>query len=179
MAGLYRWREAPAGTAHHATILFSGTAHAAARQAQDELAEHFDVGVELWSATSYKKLREEAMGIDRWNRLHPEEEPGVPFVTGQLAEVSGPVIAVTDFMRAVPDQISRWIPRSFAALGTDGYGRSDTREALRAFFETDAKHLTVAVLSALANDGVLPPERVAEAIKRYNIDPDVPDPFMR
>ncbi len=178
MAGLYRWQEAPEGTAVRAAIMFSGTAHAAARLAQAELAEHFDVGVELWSATSYKKLREEAMTVERWNRLHPEDAPRVPYITEQLEQVGGPIVAVSDYMQAVADQVARWVPGSFTPLGTDGFGRSDTREALRGFFEVDAGHVVVAVLSALAGDGVVPPERVAEAVKRYNIDPDAPDPLF-
>ncbi|MDH5373702.1 MAG: pyruvate dehydrogenase (acetyl-transferring), homodimeric type, partial [Acidimicrobiia bacterium] len=177
MAGLYRWQEAPTDTNHRAAILFSGSAHTAAREAQRDLAEHFNVGVELWSATSYKKLREEALAMDRWNRLHPEEERRDSYVTRQLESVGGPIVAVSDFIQAVPDQISRWVPGTFSTLGTDGYGRSDTREALRRFFETDSGHVVVAVLSALAHDGIVPPEHVAEAIKRYNIDGDQPDPF--
>jgi pyruvate dehydrogenase E1 component len=179
MAGLYLWQKAPQETSHRAAIVFSGSAHAAARLAQQELAKHYDVGVELWSATSYKKLREEAMSVDRWNRLHPEEEKRVPYVTRLLENVVGPVVAVTDYMQAVPDLVARWVPATFSVLGTDGFGRSDTREALRRFFETDAGHVTVAVLSALAQDGVIPIERVAEAIKRYSIDPDLADPFTR
>jgi pyruvate dehydrogenase E1 component len=179
MAGLYRWAQAPAGTSHRAAVLFSGTAHSAARDAQRELSDHFDVGVELWSATSYKKLREEALSVERWNRLHPEEEPRVPFVGTSLANVRGPIVAVTDYMKSVPDQVARWVPGRFVPLGTDGFGRSDTREALRRFFETDAAHVTVAVLSALAQDGTIPAERAAEAIKRYGLDPDLPDPSRR
>ena len=177
MAGLYRWQPAPEGADHSAAIVFSGTAHAAAQEARDELAEHFDVGAELWSATSYKKLREDALETERWNRLHPEEEPGSPYVTRQLETVGGPTVAVTDFMQAVPDQIARWVPGTFVSLGTDGFGRSDTREALRRFFEVDSGHVVVAVLSALAKDGKVPVERVAEAIKRYNIDADKTNPI--
>jgi len=135
MRGLYRWAPAPEGTAHHATVLFSGTAHVAARQARQELAEHYDVDVELWSATSYKKLREEALGIDRWNRLHPGDTPRLPYVTEQLSRSEGPFVAVTDYMKMVPDQVARWVPGRLIPLGTDGFGRSDTREALRNFFE--------------------------------------------
>jgi pyruvate dehydrogenase E1 component len=178
MAGLYRWAETPDGPSHRATVLFSGPAWRAAAFARDELAEHFDVGVELWSATSYKKLREEALSTERWNRLHPDERPRVPFVTEQLAASDGPVVAVTDFMKVVPDQIARWVPdgRSFIPLGTDGYGRSDTREALRRFFETDGPHVVVAVLSALAAAGDVKAEVVADAIARYELDADAPDP---
>ena len=177
MAGLYRWQEAPDGTSHRAAIIFSGPAHAAARQARDELAEHFDVGVELWSATSYKKLREEAMSVDRWNRLHPDEDSRTPYISRVLSTVEAPIVAVTDYVQGVPDQVSRWVPGSFSVLGTDGFGRSDTREALRRFFETDSAHVTVAVLAALADSEAIPRERVAEAIKRYDIEPDQPDPF--
>ena len=178
MAGLYRWADAPDGPAHRATIVFSGPANKAAREAQADLAEHFDVGVELWSATSFKKLRENALEAERWNRLHPDESPRVPYVTEQLTTSEGPVIAVTDFMKAVPDQVARWIPdgRGFTPLGTDGFGRSDTREALRRYFETDSGHVVVAVLSALAQAGEVKPEVVADAIRRYEIDPDTPDP---
>jgi pyruvate dehydrogenase E1 component len=175
--GLYRWAEAPAGMEHGATILFSGPSHLAAREAQADLATHYGVAAVLWSATSYKKLREEAMSAERWNRLHPTETPRVPMVTRLLGGAPGVVVAVTDYMRAVPDQISRWVPRSFTSLGTDGYGRSDTREALRGFFETNAGHVVVATLSALAHEGRIDPRLVEDAIARYDIDPDVGDPW--
>src|SRR5258705_1593745 len=110
--GLYKWADAPQGPSRQATVLFSGSAQKAARDAQAELAEHFDVGVELWSATSYKALREDALSIERWNRLHPEEDAKVPYVTSVLSSSSGPVIAVTDFMKVVPDQVARWIPEA-------------------------------------------------------------------
>ncbi|MCU0269350.1 MAG: pyruvate dehydrogenase (acetyl-transferring), homodimeric type [Acidimicrobiales bacterium] len=180
-SGLYRWADPPEGTTHRATVLFSGSAHGAARQAQAELAEHYGVGAELWSATSYKRLREDALGVERWNRLHPGLAPRTAHVTEQLARSTGPVVAVTDFMKAVPDQIARFVPagRVFTSLGTDGFGRSDTREALRRFFETDTAHVVVAVLSGLAAAGELGPEVVADAIARYGLDPDAPDPRTR
>jgi pyruvate dehydrogenase E1 component len=177
--GLYRWADAPEGAKHPATILFSGSANLAAREAQAQLAEHYDVGVELHSATSYKRLREQALGTERWNRLHPDERARTPRVTELLAG-EGPVIAVTDFMKAVPDQIARWIPdgRSFTPLGTDGFGRSDTREALRRHFETDAPHVVVATLAALAAAGDVKAEAVTDAIKRYDIDTEAIDPAL-
>ena len=158
VSGLYRWAPAPEGTKLHATILFSGSAQGAARAAVAELAEKHGVGAELWSATSYKRLREEALAVERWNRLHPEAEPRTPEVARKLADADGPVVAVTDFMRAVPDQMSRWVPAAYTSLGTDGFGRSDTREALRRFFENDAAHIVVAVLASLAEAGDLDPE---------------------
>jgi pyruvate dehydrogenase E1 component len=177
--GLYRWADAPEGAAHRATVLFSGPSHSAARAAQAELVKHYDVGVELWSATSYKKLREEALSVERHNRLHPSRDPETPMVTRLLAGSQGPIVAVTDYMKVVPDQIARWAPRRFVPLGTDGYGRSDTREALRRFFETDAGHVVVTVLSALAADGTIEPSVVEHAIARYGIDPDAEDPRIR
>jgi len=185
MRGLYRWADAPDGPSKRATVLFSGTAQGAARQAAADLAEHYDVGVDLWSATSYKALRDEALGAERWNRLHPGQPPRTPLVTELLGEngqggehPAGPVVAVTDFVRMVPDQIARWVTgRPFIPLGTDGYGRSDTREALRRFFEVDAGHVVVAVLAGLAATGEVKPEVVADAIARYDIDPDAVDPI--
>ena len=177
--GLYKWADAPEGPSHRATILFSGSANLAARRAQEELAEHFDVAADLWSATSYKLLREDALDADRWNRLHPADEPRVPFVTSALGEGSGPIVAVTDFMRIVAEQIQAWVPRDYIPLGTDGFGRSDTREALRRFFETDTGHVVVAVLSGLVRDGSLPPEVMQQAFERYGIDPDTTPPWRR
>ena len=135
--------------------------------------------MELWSATSYKKLREEALEVERWNRLHPGETPRVPYVTEQLSGSEGPFVAVTDYMKIVPDQVARWIPGGFTPLGTDGFGRSDTREALRHFFETDAPHVVVAVLASLAGDGQVPASVVKDAIDRYGIDSEIGDPAGR
>jgi pyruvate dehydrogenase E1 component len=175
--GLYRWAPAPGGLKHPASILFSGSMNEVARAAQAELAEHHDVAVDLHSATSYKRLREQALSTTRWNRLHVDQPPRTPRVT-ELLEGDGPIVAVTDFLKAVPDQISRWIPqnRSYTSLGTDGFGRSDTREALRQHFEVDTPHIVVAVLAGLAQRGDIKPEVVTDAIKRYDIDPDAIDP---
>jgi pyruvate dehydrogenase E1 component len=177
--GLYRWAPAPEGPRQPASILFSGTANLAAREAQAELAEHYDVAVDLHSATSYKRLREQALTTERWNRLHPEEAPRQARVTELLAG-EGPVVAVTDFIKAVPDQIARWVPsgRPFVPLGTDGFGRSDTREALRHHFEVDTGHVVVATLAALAHTGDVKAEVVADAIARYEIDPEAIDPRL-
>ena len=177
MDGLYKFAEAPEGREHGATILFSGPSHAAARAAQAELAEHFGVGAELWSATSYKKLREEAMAAERWNRLHPGSEARIPLVARLLESAPGPVVAVTDYMKAVPDQIAPYVRQPFTSLGTDGYGRSDTRETLRSFFEVDASHIVLAVLASLAESAEIGTDVVASAIERYEIDPDAPTPW--
>ncbi|MGA0820989.1 MAG: pyruvate dehydrogenase (acetyl-transferring), homodimeric type, partial [Ilumatobacteraceae bacterium] len=136
--GLYKWADAPQGTSKRVTLLFSGSAQGAARAAAAELAEHWDVGAELWSATSYKTLREDALAAERWNRLNPPQVARTPLVTELMAETTGPIVAVSDFMKIVPEQIARFVPgRTFVPLGTDGMGRSDTREALRRHFETD------------------------------------------
>jgi pyruvate dehydrogenase E1 component len=176
--GLYRFEDAPADRTQRAAILFSGPAHSAARAARDELAEHYDVGADLWSATSYKALREDALEAQRWNRLHPADSPRIPYVTAML-DGSGPVVAVTDYMKIVPDQIARWVPGQFTSLGTDGFGRSDTREALRKYFEVDAGNIVVGVLAGLAADGAIAAEVVTEAIERYGIDPETEAPHLR
>ncbi|HWC40273.1 MAG TPA: pyruvate dehydrogenase (acetyl-transferring), homodimeric type, partial [Acidimicrobiales bacterium] len=123
-----------------------------------------------------KMLREEALSTERWNRLHPTEPVRTPYVTELLNDSEGPIVAVTDFMKAVPDQVARWVPAHFTALGTDGFGRSDTRAALRRHFETDAAHVVVAVLAALVELGEAKAEEVADAIARYGIDVERPDP---
>ncbi|HEX2117934.1 MAG TPA: pyruvate dehydrogenase (acetyl-transferring), homodimeric type, partial [Acidimicrobiales bacterium] len=175
--GLYRFAPAPEGPSRKATIVFSGTAQGAAREAQQVLAEEHDVAAELWSATSYKALREDALSVERWNRLHPTEAPRTPYVTEALSGASGPVLAVTDFMKAVPDQVARWVPHGYVSLGTDGYGRSDTRANLRRHFETDTAHVVVGVLNALAQAEDAKPQEVADAIGKYGIDPEALDPL--
>ncbi len=177
--GLYKWAPSPEGVEAKATVLFSGPAHQAARDAQAELAERWGVGVELWSATSYKRLREEALEVERWNRLHPGAEPRTPLVTSLLADSPGPVVAVSDYIRAVPEQITRYVPARFTALGTDGYGRSDDRAALRRFFETDMPSLVITVLSELAADGAFERHMVADAIDHYGIETDQSPPWTR
>ncbi|MST33315.1 pyruvate dehydrogenase (acetyl-transferring), homodimeric type [Acidimicrobiaceae bacterium USS-CC1] len=181
LRGLYRYAPAPDGPSRRARILFSGTANQAALQARDLLAERHDIGAELWSATSYKALREDALSVERWNRLHPSLQPRVPYVTEVLRDGDGadqPVVAVTDYMKAVPEQVARWIPGPFTPLGTDGFGRSDDREELRRHFETDAAHVVVAVLDALRHAGEAKAEEVEAAIGAYGIDPELPDPRL-
>ncbi len=178
LQGLYRWAPAPEGDLpHRATLAFSGTAQMAAREAQQELAEHWGVGVELWSATSFNALREEAMSAERWNRLHPGR--GATGSAGDPAacETSGPFVAVTDNMRAVPDQVSRWVPRTYLSLGTDGFGRSDTRAALRRHFETDKEHVVLGVLTALQHDGAFGPGSGRRRNRPLRARPDLPDPW--
>lgn len=176
LRGLYRFAPAPQGPSRHATVLFSGSASQAASEAQRLLAEDHDVAAELWSATSYKALREDALRSERYNRLHPGEPVRTPYVTAALSGAEGPVVAVTDFMKAVPDQVARWVTAPFITLGTDGFGHSDTRATLRRHFETDAAHIVVAALEGLRQTGEAKAEEVEDALKRYGINPDAPDP---
>jgi len=176
--GLYRYAERPqTGGTRQATVCFSGPLWQAAVEARRLLAEEWGVGADAWSATSWTTLRHDALSVERWNRLHPASEPRVPAVAAKLGASGGPVVAVSDFMRAVPDQVARWVPRPFTSLGTDGFGRSDARETLRRYFEIDAAHLVVAVLAALARAGQGSADEVAAAIARFGIDPETIDPF--
>ena len=175
--GMYRFAAPPGDGSRRAAILFSGPAQGAARWARDELWERYGIGAELWSVTSYGMLRDDALSAERWNRLHPGLPPRAPLIARNLAGVEGPVAAVTDYMRLVPDQVARWISQPYISLGADGFGRSDTRESLRRFFEVDGPHLTVAVLSELAKSGEMDPSAVREAMERYGIDPEAVDPW--
>ena len=170
--GLYRYQAVSSAHSHRAQLLASGSAMAAALRASELLAADFDVGADVWSAPGWQRLRQEALECEEWNRLHPTEEQRVPLVNRTFAEVDGPIVAVTDYMRSVPDQISRWVPRPYTILGTDGFGRSDTRPALRRYFKIDAESIAVAVLRELALSGDVKPELVADAIKRYELDPE-------
>ncbi|MGA0149687.1 MAG: transketolase-like TK C-terminal-containing protein, partial [Ilumatobacteraceae bacterium] len=177
MRGLYRLTEA-GNAKHHATMVFSGSAHSAAREAVAELESRWDVSCDVWSATSYKTLRENALDVERWNRLHPTSAPRQADVTRLLDDGNGPIIAVTDFMRIVPEQVARFVPnRTFIPLGTDGFGRSDTREALRRHFEVDMPHIVVATLHALSLSGDIKPEVVADAIAHYGLNPEAMNPL--
>jgi pyruvate dehydrogenase E1 component len=177
LAGIYRYAGPVEGAGRHASLLFSGPMWQAAAEARDLLAEHWGVAADTWSVTSWATLRMDALEAERHHRLHPTAAPRVPTVTAALSSGRGPVVAVTDYMRAVPDQLARWIGRPFVSLGTDGFGLSDARPALRRHFEVDAAHVVVATLSALADAGQATKEEVAEAITRFGIDPDRRAPF--
>jgi len=177
LRGLYLFQQSTEERRRRAQLFGSGSIMMQVLRAQELLAEHHDVAADVWSATSYQQLRVEALETERWNRLHPEEAARQPYVTSALESKEGPVIATSDSIKATPDQIARWVPSRFVPLGTDGFGRSDSREHLRRHFEIDAEHIVVAVLSALAQSGDAKPEEVSEAIKRYEIDPDRPSPY--
>jgi pyruvate dehydrogenase E1 component len=151
-------------------LLASGVAVPWALKAQRLLADDWGVSADVWSATSWNELAREAVCADRWNLLHPGEEPQTPYVTTKLAETEGPVVAVSDFMRAVPDQIAQWVPTDWHSLGTDGFGFADTRAAARRFFHVDAESIVVGALEALAQRGDIDPEQAVKAASTYRID---------
>ncbi|HVV08823.1 pyruvate dehydrogenase (acetyl-transferring), homodimeric type [Amycolatopsis sp.] len=169
LKGLYRYAEAPAGGGPEARILVSGVTMPDALKAQKLLAEDWGVRASVWSATSWGELRREAVEVDRQNLLNPESDPRVPYVTQALKGESGPVVAVSDWMRAVPDMIRPWVPADMVTLGTDGFGFSDTRPAARRHFLVDAESITVATLTALARRGEVEQAKVVEATKKYRI----------
>ncbi|HEX2164759.1 MAG TPA: pyruvate dehydrogenase (acetyl-transferring), homodimeric type [Thermoanaerobaculia bacterium] len=178
LRGLYRLAGAPEGMEDRPRVqLFgSGTLLREAERARQILAERFGVAAELWSATSYKELRRDALECERWNLHHPGEEPRVPYVTRVLEGHEGPVVAVTDYMKLVPEQIARWVPNGLTPLGTDGFGRSETRQALRRFFEVDAEHVALAALNRLAAEGKVEREVAVKAVGELGIDPEKADP---
>jgi pyruvate dehydrogenase E1 component len=179
LAGLYRAHPSLLeGERPRAQILGSGSLLPEAVRAQALLAE-LGVAADVWSATSYKELRRDALECERWNRLHPGERPRVPYVTRALGPAKGPVVAVSDFMKLVPDQIARWVPQGLTSLGTDGYGRSDTRKRLRRFFEVDAEHVAYATLVELARRGDLDVAVPKRALAELGIDPEAGDPLRR
>ncbi len=175
--GLYLFHPAPERLKHHVQLFGSGSIMQCVLSAQKLLAEKFSVSSDVWSVPSYQQLRQEAISTDRWNRLHPESDPRVPYVASALAGVSSPIIAATDYMKALPDLIRPWITQRYVVLGTDGYGRSDTREALRRFFEVDPENIATAALHALSQEGQLPVAEVARAIRELGIDPEKSDPL--
>jgi pyruvate dehydrogenase E1 component len=175
--GLYRFKSAPKGKAHKAHLFGSGPLLREALRAQEILAEQFDVSADVWSATSYKLLRGDALRTKRWNMLHPTAAPKKSYLESLLQNEEGVFIAVSDYMKMVPDQIAPWVPGGLTTLGTDGFGRSDTRTNLRRFFEVDAELTTVATLYALYQKGLLPAQTVESALKSLGIDPEKSFPF--
>jgi pyruvate dehydrogenase E1 component len=178
LKGLYRFKPAEAAEAEarpRVSLLASGSAMLAAQRAQELLAEDWNVSADLWSATSWNELHRDGVACEQHNLLHPDEPAQVPHVTTALPE-GVPVVAVSDFQRAVPDLISRWVPGDYTSLGTDGYGRSDTRAALRRWFRVDGQSIAIAALEMLARRGEVPIETVKEATDRYVFSSDRPDP---
>jgi pyruvate dehydrogenase E1 component len=157
-------------------LMGSGTILREVLGAAELLYKDFGVPADVWSVTSFNELRRNALATERWNQLHPGETPRRSYLESCLGKRKGPYVAATDYMKIVPDQIQRWVPGQYVTLGTDGFGRSDARKALRQFFEVDKRYITVTTLKALADDGMLDPRTVAQAIEKYRIDPEKPDP---
>ena len=176
--GMYLFREAPkAAGRHKVQLLGSGAILREVIAAAELLANDWDVSAEIWSVTSFTELAREARDVERWNMLHPTETPRTPYVTERLSEFGdGPVIASTDYMKLFAEQIRSYVPGRYRVLGTDGFGRSDYRKALRSFFEVDRHFVTVAALKALADENRIPSVKVAEAIRKYGIDPEKQNP---
>ena len=178
LKGMYRLRAAR-GAKRKASVqlLGSGTILREVLAAADLLEQDWQVSADVWSVTSFTELRRDGMDAERYNRLHPDQAPRESWVEKCLVPSAGPIIASTDYMRTVGDLIRPWVPRRYSVLGTDGFGRSDTREALRSFFEVDRFHVTVAAVKALADDGVIERTLVKQAIDKYAIDPERRNPW--
>jgi pyruvate dehydrogenase E1 component len=145
-------------------------------RARDLLGEKYAVQADVWSVTSYKELRRDALACERWNLLHPTEPPRKSYLESLLAKEDGVFVAASDFMKSLPEMIQKWVPGGLFALGTDGFGRSDDREALRRHFEVDAECIAVAALSRLMHRNEMKPEQVQRAIQDLGIDPNKADP---
>jgi pyruvate dehydrogenase E1 component len=175
LKGMYLLREGGKGKVR-VNLVGSGTILREVLEAAAILEKEYGVPADVFSATSFSELRREALDAERWSLLHPHEKPRKPYVQQLLAARTGPFVAATDYMRIVPDQIRQWVPGRYQVLGTDGYGRSDSRAALRGYFEVDRRYVVVAALKALADDGKLDVATVQSAIERFGIDPDKPNP---
>ena len=177
LKGLYKFKIGKRKKGWPRVQLFgSGTILREALRAQELLEERFYVSADVWSATSYKELRREAMAAERWNMLHPKSRPRKPFVTKLLEKTEGPVVATSDYMKSLPDMIAPWVPGKMITLGTDGFGRSETRSKLRRHFGVDAESIALASLHALSAEGAIGNEQVEKAIQILGIDPEKPDP---
>jgi pyruvate dehydrogenase E1 component len=174
--GMYQLRQGAEGEPR-VQLMGSGTILREVIAGGELLEQDFGVAADVWSVTSFNELRRDGLSAERWSRLHPTEERRKSYVETCLEGRSGPVIASTDYMRSFPDQIRAFVPQRYVTLGTDGFGRSDTREKLRSFFEVDRYHVALGALQALADQGAIPRERVAEALDRYPIDRGRPDPW--
>jgi pyruvate dehydrogenase E1 component len=174
LRGMYRLQAAPDGREAQVQLLGSGTILNEVIAAAELLATDWEVAADVWSVTSFTELRREGIEVERWNMLHPTEQPRRAYVSQLLSEA--PAVASTDYIRAFADQIRQWVPGRYRVLGTDGFGRSDYRRALRRFFEVDRHYVAVAALRELADQGTVEPARVQEAIERYELDPEAPMP---
>jgi pyruvate dehydrogenase E1 component len=177
LKGMYKLRTVgDGGSSLKTRLLGAGAILREVEAAAELLAKDYGVTSEIWSVTSFTELRREGLEAERWNMLHPEAEKRVSYVEQCLSKGRGPVIASTDYMKAIGDGIRPYVPARYKVLGTDGFGRSDYRRRLRSFFEVDRHHVVVAALKALADDQLLPTKIVSQAIASYGIDPEKPSP---
>lgn len=176
--GMYLLNEVKPRNKKRVQLLGSGTILREVEAAAQILADEFSIGADVWSATSFNELGRDAQAVIRWNMLHPEAPPRQSYVEECLAGRTGPVVAATDYVKAFAEQIREVVPSTYRVLGTDGYGRSDSREKLREFFEVNRYYIVVAALKALADEGVLKPAEVSKAIKKFNIDSNKTDPVL-
>jgi pyruvate dehydrogenase E1 component len=179
LKGMYRFKPSTKKNARlHAQLFGSGAILREVLRAQEVLESKYDVAADVWSVTSYKELYRDALEADRWNMLHPMEPPRVPYVTGCLKGTPGVCVAASDYVKALPDSLARWFPRPLVSLGTDGFGRSDTRESLRDFFEVDSRFITLAALTALARAKQIESGVVRDAMTEMKINPDKANPML-
>jgi pyruvate dehydrogenase E1 component len=177
LRGLYRFKASSAPDAKlRVQLLGSGTIMFEVLKAQTILQEKYGVAADVWSVTSYKELYRNANDCERWNMLHPGEPPKTPYVTETLKDAPGPFIAASDYMKVLPESLAKWVPGQFVSLGTDGFGRSENRAALRDFFEVDAKHIVLATLGALAREKKISLDVVKQAIGSLGINPEKLNP---
>src|SRR5947209_9652501 len=177
LRGLYLYKRSETGPAQ-VTLFGSGSILNEALKAQQLLAEKYSIGADVWSVTSYNELRRDALFVERWNRLHPTEPERKPYLLQALGNIEMPIIAATDYMKMVADQISPWLPGRLTALGTDGFGRSDNREHLRRFFEVDAQSIAAAALSRLSRWQRFDAARAKQAIGELGLNPEALDPAL-
>jgi pyruvate dehydrogenase E1 component len=178
LKGMYRFKAASDSKSKLRAQLFgSGSILREVLKAQDILAEKYHVAADVWSVTSYKALYSDGIETERWNLLHPSDKPRVPYVSQCLADAPGVLVAATDYLKALPNMVSQWMPRRLASLGTDGFGRSESRESLRNFFEVDARFITLATLHELLREGKIQASVVQQAIKDLEIDVEKADPL--
>ena len=175
LKGIYRFRAAEKGKAQ-VQLFGSGPILNEALRAQQILAEKYGVAADVWSVTSYNELRREALDVERWNRLHPDQPERTPYIVQALKGANGPIVAATDYMKVVADQVAPWLPGRMETLGTDGFGRSDNREYLRRHFEVNAESIAAAALSRLARDGKFDAKKAVAAFADLGVDTERKNP---
>ena len=174
--GMYKLQSVEGSTANRVNLMGAGVILREVIAAADMLSEEYGIGSVVWSVTSFTELRKDGLDATRWNNLNPSEPAKVPYVTSLLNDYPYPAIASSDYMKAISDGLREFIPTSFKALGTDGFGRSDTREKLRDFFEIDRRYIVITALNSLVEQGTIDVSVVTDAVQKYGIDPNKPNP---